>query len=398
MKIIISERQLTKILGDPDVINEQNDIVDGQKLLIVLQNKINDILDKKEKEILDQTAIKIVGNAQSIKLQIGQKTYNMQYMVPGIYALVIPPSSTLTFGGPPMSSLLPEIEKINEYKILVEKNPEIKEQITNGAVIGKMYTDDQNQGTFKFTVTKKLPDMKDAKSAVAFGTDYPFGEFFERNKLIYKFKKGLWGTLESGQISMNLSSINLTLSKSSPTSKQIDAPVIINTMALGDLFNYDDIEYKDPAIVEQQLSKYSQEIKGYITKYGQPFIDHVKSQSPTVFGYASVDGDPEQKIVGAYKPCAGNGTRREYDLCLSQERSKKLADSLNQLIPELGGAFKNKGMGETTQFGPGWTKESPTIPEQTAPNRRYVLSSIKPFVGSQVTAPQASQTATIKPK
>jgi hypothetical protein len=392
MKIIISERQLDKILGDPDILNEQNDATNDQRTLIVLQNKINDIIDKKEKEILDQSSIKIIGNAQAIQLQIGTKPYNMKLQVPGIYSLIIPPKSMLSFTGTQMSTLLPEIEKIPEYKTLVERYPELKTQIQNGGVKGSIYTDDQNQGVFKFTVTKKLLDMKDAKGAVAFGTEYPLGEFLERNKLIYKFKNGLYGTLESGQISMNLSAIPLRLSTATtPTPEQ---PVAISTMALGDLFTYNDVSFKDPNIVDQQLGKFVQEVKDAAAKYGQPFIDHFKQQSPTVLGYSSIDGDPNQAIVGEYKPCAGNKTRRDYDLCLSTERAKVIADELNKRLPELGNAIKSKGMGETTQFGPGWTKESPTVPEKTAPNRRYVLSPIKPFMGKptaehakQVTAP-----------
>jgi hypothetical protein len=178
---------------------------------------------------------------------------------------------------------------------------------------------------------------------------------------------------------MNLSSIPLRLTQAAaPTPEQ---PVSISTMAMGDLFTYDEVSFKDPAIVDQQLGKFVQEVKDIVAKYGQPFIDHFKSQAPTVLGYSSIDGDPNQEIRGAYQPCAGNKIRRDYDLCLSQERAKVIADELNKRLPELGGSIKFKGMGETTQWGPGWTKESPTIPEKTAPNRRYVLSPIKPFVG-----------------
>ena len=79
---------------------------------------------------------------------------------------------------------------------------------------------------------------------------------------------------------------------------------------------------------------------------------------------------------------------------LSQERARIIADEINKQLPDLGNAIKFKGMGETTQFGPGWTKESPTIPEKTAPNRRYVLTPIKPFTG-QVGNPQQ---AVVPPK
>ena len=131
------------------------------------------------------------------------------------------------------------------------------------------------------------------------------------------------------------------------------------------------------------MGKFVQQMKSLIEKYGETFIKYIHSQSPTIIGYSSIDGDPAQQITGEYQPCSGNGTRQEYDLCLSQERAKKIAEMLNQSLPELEGAFKFKGMGETNQFGPGWTKENPTIPEQTAPNRRYVLTPIKPFTPTQ---------------
>jgi outer membrane protein OmpA-like peptidoglycan-associated protein len=377
MKIAIFEKQLNKILGDPDVINEQNEVVDDKRTLIVLQNRVNQLIDKKEKEILDKTSIKVVLNKGIVSLQIGEKAYPMRPMVKGVYATVIPPNSTLSFDGTQMSTLLPEIEKIAEYKSLAEKHPELKEQIAQGRIKGTIFTDEQNQGTFKLTVTKKPMDPKDMKFAVEFGTEYPLGEFLENNKLVYKFKAGSYGTLESGQISMNLSSAPINFTQQSPETAIVNvANATIKTLDLQDLFNYNDAEFKNPDGATQQLGSYIQEMKGYIEKYGQPFIDGYKAKNPTVYGYASIDGDPNQKIIGEYRPCAGNGTRKEYDLCLSQERARKIAETLNQSLPELGGAIKFKGMGETNKWGPSWTPQKPTIPEQTAPNRRFILPSI----------------------
>lgn len=379
MKIIISEKHLDKILGDPDIINEQNVATNDDRALIVLQNRINDIIDKKEKEILDQSSIKVLVDQGGVNLQIGQKTYPMKPMVKGVYAIVIPPSSTLSFGGSEMGSLLPEIEKIAEYKTLVERHPELKEQIQQSAVQGVIFTDEQNQGTFKLTITRKPMDPADMKYAVDFGTEYPLGEFLERNKLVYKFKNGTFGTLDSGQIQMNLRGIPLRIN--SPQTKTVVQPVTISTVAIGDVFNFDTVDFKDPAVVNQQISKFVQEIKNGVARFGQAFTDHVKSQNPTVYGYSSVDGDPNQAITGGYQPCSGNGTRRDYDMCLSRERARIIADMLNKLLPELDGAIKFKGLGETTKWGPGWTKERPTIPEQTAPNRKYFMSGIQPFTG-----------------
>lgn len=379
MKIIISEKQLDKILDESDIINEQNEGVNDERTLIVLQNRINDIIDKKEKEILDQTGVNILVDNEGVKLKIGAKSYPMRPMVKGVYAIVIPPSSILSIGGPSMQNLVPEIEKIAEYKALVERHPELKNQIAGTSVKGTIFTDEQNQGTFKLTVTTKPMAMEDLKSAVPFGTEYPLGEFLERNKVVYKFKNGTFGTLETGQISMNLSGPTLNLNP--PQGARPKIPVQVQPMAIGDVFNFDSVDFKDENAAQQQYGAFVQQMKGNIQKYGQAFIDHIKSQRPTIYGYSSIDGDPEQEITGGYKPCAGSGRRRDYDMCLSRERARVIADILNKSIPELGGAIGFKGIGETTKWGPGWTKERPTIPEQTAANRRYILSPIKPFVG-----------------
>ena len=379
MKILISEKQLKWVLKTQDVLEEQSDTLIDQRLLIVLQNRINDILDKKEKEILNRTSIKIVNNKGQLSLQIGERIYPMRRMVQGVYALIIPERSKLTFGVTSSADLIPEIEKINEYKILSEKYPNLRAQIENNLVNGVIFTDQNNQGTFKLTITRKLPDVKEYKSAVDFGSEYPLGEFFERNKLIYKFGNDMFGILESGQLNMNLAGIPLKLEQTTNKPQVAVAPISISTMALGDVFNFDSIEFKDENLARRQYGAFIQQIRHLIQKYGEPFINHMKSQNPTIYGYSSVDADPEQPITGGYKPCAGNKTRRDYDLCLSQERARVIADILNKELPELGGIFKFKGMGDTTKFGPGWTKENPTVPEVTAPNRRYVLSDIQPF-------------------
>ena len=379
MKILISEKQLKWVLKTQDVLEEQSDTLNDQRLLIVLQNRINDILDKKEKEILNRTSIKIVNNKGQLSLQIGERIYPMRRMVQGVYALIIPERSKLTFGVTSSADLIPEIEKINEYKILSEKYPNLRAQIENNLVNGVIFTDQNNQGTFKLTITRKLPDVKEYKSAVDFGSEYPLGEFFERNKLIYKFGNDMFGILESGQLNMNLAGIPLKLEQTTNKPQVAVAPISISTMALGDVFNFDSIEFKDENLARRQYGAFIQQIRHLIQKYGEPFINHMKSQNPTIYGYSSVDADPEQPITGGYKPCAGNKTRRDYDLCLSQERARVIADILNKELPELGGIFKFKGMGDTTKFGPGWTKENPTVPEVTAPNRRYVLSDIQPF-------------------
>jgi len=373
MKIIISESQLEKILQEDakSVVNEQQAPNNDEGTLIILQNRIDDLLRKKEKELLNKNTIKLIGGEKDLKLQIGDKTYQMNMISQGNYSIIIPPNRTLSFGVIPMKNILPDIEKIPEYTKLIEKYPSLKQQIERGRIKAVIYTDQQNEGSFKFYVGSR-PDRKDSHTAVPFGTDYPLGEFFIRNKILYKLDKKMYGYLESGGLLMDLSGIPLSLNFQRNTVLKME-PVTIKMIEFYDLFAYNRTEFKDKNIANQQLSQFIKDMKDLITKYGDPFIAHLKIQNPTILGYSSIDGDPDQKINGGL-------TRKEYDLQLSEARAKIIANIINKSLPELGGMIQYKGLGETNQFGPGWTKEAPTKPKDTAPNRRYVLSPIQPFI------------------
>lgn len=82
---------------------------------------------------------------------------------------------------------------------------------------------------------------------------------------------------------------------------------------------------------------------------------------------SSVDGDPTEKLKNGM-------TRGNYDMDLSQRRAQSIVDILNSRvgIPTL--KFIPRGIGQTTSYGPGWTKENPTTPDQTAQNRRLIIN------------------------
>jgi len=398
MKIILTEKQLDKVLDNVEVIEEQNVQGEDQRTLIVLLNKINDIIDKKEKEILDKTGVKVISEGERVILKIGNKSYEMKLMMPGVYAVIIPPRSILSFDGASMKTIFPLIEKIPEYKILVEKYPEIADQIQSLPLRGMIFTDEQNQGEIKMTVTKKLLDKKDVRNAVPLGTEYPLGEFFQRNRLIYRFidsgtKEVRFATIETGQLQMNLASANIKLPTPVATTQQnvASGSVPVRTLELQDLFNYDTAEFQNADAVNSLVGQYIQEMKKNIQDFGESFIKGYIAKGPTVFGYSSRDADPNQQINGGYGACSGKRTRFEYDMCLSEQRAKVIADLLNKSLPELNGAIKYKGMGQTTHWGPGWTKEKPTIPEQTAPNRKFILPGTTVNVPTPQQQPQQPQ-------
>lgn len=379
MKIIVSENHFKKIVGVPlETLLEDVTIANELNTLTIVQQKINELLSdpKKEKGLLDGISLNITWNGENFILQIGKNKYSMKRMIKGIYSVLIPAGRSFSKTVIPLQSFAAEIEKIPEYKALAEKYPELQKKIRNGKTYSQLYTDKSQDGFFKLTVMSELENRKEEKMAIDIQKPYPLGEFFERNKIIYKFPTGQYAVLESGNIMADIGGFDLNID---PPKKTTANPININLIALGDVFTIGDTSFKDETKVNQKLQSFVQEIKGYIEKYGTPFIEHIKNQNPTIYGYTSRDGDPNQEMVGDYKPCSGNNLRKDYDLCLSGERAKIIANLINQALPELDGAFQAKGMGETTHWGPGWTPENPTMPEQTAPNRRYVSKKIKPF-------------------
>ena len=404
MKIIVNENQFKKIVGvesvDTDLLIEQvTSTVNPTNQLFVLQQKINDILgdDKRLSTILNEVVIKVdlIGDDQ-YSLTFGNKKYPMRRITKGIHALVIPKGKSIAGGTIPISLLMPEIEKIPEYKEMVGTNPNIKAQLEGKPVNAELFAGDTgDQSYFHLEVigpdSQRL-DRKTKQMAVDITRPYPLGEFFIRQPIFLKFPKQygeVYAILSSSDIESDISQITLV---EKPTGgvkpeRQIQlTPERFQFRGLGDVFEFGDVGFKNEQAVTQELQQYITILKQFAEKYGEPFINYVKKQNPIVYGYASRDGNPDEQIQGRYQPCSGNKTRAEYDVCLSNERAKTIANILNQGLPEFGGVFKYKGIGETTEWGPGWTPENAATitPVDTAPNRRYLLSAFKqPFIPQQ---------------
>ena len=397
MKIIVSENQFGKIMGSEglptETLIEQVATTNPGNKLLILQQKINDILNdpKREKAMLDNLNLNVVlVGDNAFELHIGNKKLPMKQTVQGVFVTIIPKGRSVSTSKVPVSLLMPQIEKLPEYKEMIEGNPKIKAQLDRMIVHNQLYAGDTAETSyFEFRVKggdSSTLTRADKKMAVDITRSYPLGEFFARNEAIFKFPKqygDMYGVLKAHDLDSDLTGINLV-----PAPPKVDrqtqvapTPVVIQFRGLGDVFNFGEVTFKNEEKTHQELQSFIQQLKGYAEEHGPSFIEHIKRQTPTVYGYASIDGDPDQQIVGQYKPCSGNKTRKDYDLCLSTERAKLIAEILNQGLTEYGGAFQYKGIGETTEWGPGWApgEGNETTPEQTAPNRRYLLSKLKGY-------------------
>ena len=153
-------------------------------------------------------------------------------------------------------------------------------------------------------------------------------------------------------------------------------------MALMDMFKFDETEFTNPGEAQNKINDFISQLKGYGSKFNtneNNFKKHIINSKPIVFGYASRDQDPAEKITGKFTPCKGEPTRGDYNRCLSQHRADKVAEMINTGLEGTGmNVFTAKGMGETDKFAPG--KKWPEVKDntQTAPNRR-VYTFIPPF-------------------
>lgn len=153
------------------------------------------------------------------------------------------------------------------------------------------------------------------------------------------------------------------------------APIELNN-GNSEPFVFDTIDLQPES--EQAIDAFIENINSVKIVHGQQIYDEYirfLSRNPIrVKAYSSRDNDPNERVQGNFQPCRGfgDGTRGQYNLCLSQARADKIAQMLNERLPQLN--FVGEGLGETTEFGPGWTRQNPTTSDQTLPNRRFVVT------------------------
>ena len=132
-------------------------------------------------------------------------------------------------------------------------------------------------------------------------------------------------------------------------------------------FVFDKTELRPEA--QDKIDKFISDLNGYLKtypKYGKFLLQNV----PLIIGYSSRDKDPNDRIIGKLSACQSSKTISEYNQCLSQQRANTIA---NMIKEKTGIVMTPIGKGETTEFGPGWTKEKSTTTDQTQPNRRFVI-------------------------
>lgn len=167
--------------------------------------------------------------------------------------------------------------------------------------------------------------------------------------------------------------------KSTPVEEPEEPKVATETIKLDlvDVFKFDSIDMNEPSGYQEILNKFKEDLS-YAVKFLRGLKGFLEKQNLVVHGYASRDKDPKEQVQGGFPGCRGygDGSRGQYNLCLSEARAKKVAEDLKKIFNSLGinVTIKSEGHGETDKFGPAWSKEKPTQPKDTQANRRITFN------------------------
>lgn len=287
----------------------------------------------------------------------------------------------LTVGKYPTSQLIEKIEQNPNFAKLLASYPKYKQQIIDGFVDVNVILDGRQSG-FYFTI------YETKGRGFQLGAGFPFGDWYDANKAYFQLDKKLFGELSSRNITLDMGSFAFMPEMpetgdaitGNTTSETGSTPTVVSlNFQLVDAFKFDEDNFVDEKNAMGQIDQLAQYIITNTNKFGKELVDHIMKSKPQIIGYASIDGNPNDKITGKYGACKSRGTRKDYNKCLSEFRAQKIATLLNQKLSGTGITIGFVGAGETTNFGPGWSPTKPTTIKQTAPNRRFILSQIPPF-------------------
>lgn len=158
--------------------------------------------------------------------------------------------------------------------------------------------------------------------------------------------------------------------------KEDNSETITLSLDLSDVFVFDKIEFKNETQVYEQMDRLVEEINNLLptlSDFNKERLSIAINRTP-IYGYASIDSDPNSSEIGYYEGCQGKKTNGEYNQCLSEARAKVVADYLNEKFKDNSSInFKYKGMGGTKMFNNvGWPDSKG--PDETAENRRVVFN------------------------
>ncbi len=393
--IKLTESDLYRIVKR--VISEQietnSGILTDQQAVINVERDINKIISEKQNEIFSGLTLKWKsgGDNEPVVFSVlfdgkdSGKNIVMNY-VPERRQWVTE-VGYINLGQHPISEYLGPVYENPDYKILFERHPYVKAEIDNAFASCFMVPENRQFGDVSI-----VGGLSKGKDGYGINEQIPFGSGLTRdgqgaNLFSVQVDRKLMFNFEVGNSKLYLKAFRI-----SNTGPIFDNPVFTATTTTTDKelfvsitldnknaepFIFDTIQLSQSSI--ESIDSFVSQIKDVKNTYGEEiynkYINFLKENPITVLAYASIDGDPKEKTQGKYGPCKGygDGTRGQYNLCLSQGRADEIAKILNDKLPEIGN-FIGKGMGETDKFAPGKKWPDTKDKNETLPNRKFVVN------------------------
>lgn len=384
--IRLTEADIEKMVQK--VLSEQ--AMNDTEVLNNLNDRIQSFMKEKQSEIFNDNLFicPVAGQDGKPILEItdkgGEPVLNKPFVNYTNFGSAVIVNKKINLGTIKLSDYYNEIiGNNNNFKKLISLHPEIKEQMDNMVISIEMVPDGRMPSFKEFRFDNSNKKVRNSRRKrfkseglfFGFNKKIPLKYFFDNNPMA-------WGTnnffieVDMGDISLKLGNVGLVNFGNEKTNTPEFAPENIK-LDLVDVFDFDTINMKNPSGYEEVLNKFKRDLNRGLTGL-KNFRDFLESQNLVVKGFASRDNDPTEQVQGKFSGCKGygDGSRGQYNLCLSEKRAEKVAQDLQKIFDSLkvNVKIKSKGFGETSKFGPAWTKENPTKPEDTQGNRRVTFN------------------------
>ena len=370
--IRLTEADIEKLVQK--VLSEQTERV----LVDKLNDKIKSVMIEKQKEILSDVKVEVDQKGDNLVLKFSsenERPFNITLRPQGRGTYSVAGTFDRNIPSIPLSNFYDEIFKDKDLMRYYEENENIKSQMDELKVPIRMYSDPRVE--FKIFVSDNNRKSRRSDDYVK-GAQTNLGFFFSNAGAKFGVSRNIILDTEVGGLAVKLGEVNI-LPPQSPEGETVTPEFASEKIKLDlvDVFKFDTIDMNDPSGYQEILNKFKNDLKFGIGKM-EGLKRFLERQNLVVNGYASRDNDPNEKVQGKFSGCRGygDGTRGQYNLCLSEERAKKVAEDLQEIFNSLGinVTIKSKGHGETSKFGPAWSKEKPTKPKDTQPNRRITFN------------------------
>ena len=387
-KIIkLTESELYNIVKR--VLQEQDiQTLTDQQTVEKLGKELNQIIKSVQEDIFRQFTLEFSEELYEPDVQIGLVTNKgekliLKYKERGdLYVFKYPKSFNL--GGVPIQEYLTTIYKNPTYQTLFNNQPVVKEKLDKVTVDCFMFAKGgkENQIVDKNGESSGFITFKGAfrRGEGELDMNVPFSIidlFNSEGGLTFNFDPDenilFWLDFSNATLLLNDLYIGDWLPKLKSKPEEFVSITLDNSGT--EPFIYDSTTIHPDSV--KKIDNFINKIKEVKIQNGddvyKKYIQFLKSNPIIVNAYSSIDGDPSQKVVnGKVQSCRGygDGTRSQYNLCLSQKRAEVIANELNSRLPELGN-FKGVGMGETDKFDKGKKWPTFTSDKDTLLNRRF---------------------------